>query len=173
MTNMKEPSPAKQPIVDLPLQTLQLNSGLQSEVYLQSGSPPAQLRELVARGTGNAPHGCTVTVAVGDGMAAFRLMQGRQLLCISVVAWQEQAEPIAWLSAMQAATELGPLRDKAGGPNPPLPQKPRQLPWMASAYQTGALCTGLPGLSRWVPHFQMSVAWAILWHAGSHCAAPA
>jgi len=78
----------------------------------------------------------------GFGFAAYKIERKNDIAVVGILAWSEDAEPLAWRSSQIAAAQLGPIpilftNSEVGGLIPPQADKPESLPWLASSLQPG------------------------------------
>jgi len=103
-----------------------------------------RFEKLVRDNGGPLPglRGYRCDIRPGFGYAAYKIERKHDIAVVGILAWSEDAEPLAWRSSQIAAAQLGPIpivftNSEVGGLIPPHADKPESLPWLASSLQPG------------------------------------
>jgi hypothetical protein len=132
----------------LELTCLQTNTSTESVVDLEAihNDKMPVLGELLRYKGGHVPgmEGYKWSLERGQGMATYEVRDGRAKILSGVVVWKSDAQTRAWEIAQKAAGEVGMIpvvvaNDDMRTELRVLPEKPEQLPWMASSLSSGAL----------------------------------
>lgn len=130
----------------LNLTCLQTNMATSSLHELDTAQEAIDLRfdKLVRDNGGPLPglRGYRCEIRPGFGYAAYKIERKHDIAVVGILAWSEDAEPLAWRSSQIAAAQLGPIpivfdNSEVGGLIPPHADKPESLPWLASSLQPG------------------------------------
>jgi hypothetical protein len=125
------------------LQTNMATSSLH-ELHTAEEVIDRRFAKLVRDNGGPLPglRGYRCDIRPGFGFAAYKIERKHDIAVVGVLAWSEDAEPLAWRSSQIAAAQLGPIpivftNSEVGGLIPPHADKPETLPWLASSLQPG------------------------------------